>query len=158
MEILPDFNEKINFDDFDLSWRWDDIHNPSIEKSELGKIIAFSEAESKRLNKVIDYYESEGNLLKSFDETDWILANSETDTNTNRFREAFCELTKDFNENVIISWNRSTCVYTEKNIFIKYWDDFCYPNSDDVTIISESTNWVFFFNHIEVGKFWKRKD
>lgn len=26
----------------------------------------------------------------------------------------------------------------------------------DITVISDLTNWVYFYNHIEVGRLWKR--
>ena len=157
MKIELDANEIIAFEDFKLNWRWDDDHNPDISLEDKRQIIPLSIVESKRINKVIDYFESESNLYKTFESTDWIRASSETKNSIDKFSNDFQKLTQDYNENLFISWNRSTCIYTTKGIFIKYWDDFCYPISDDITIISELTNWVYFYNHIEVGQFWKRK-
>jgi len=158
MKIELDTNEIISFEDFELNWRWDDIHNPDISNEDKGQIIPLSIQESKRINKIIDYFELESNLYKSFEPTDWIRASSETLDSIEKFSNDFKKLTQDYNENLFISWNRTTCIYTTKEIFIKYWDDFCYPSSDDITIISELTNWVYFYNHIEVGRFWKRKN
>lgn len=157
MKIEIDTHEIIPFEDFELNWRWDDFHNPDISLEDKGQIKPLSIVESKRINKVIDYFKSESNLLKSFEQTDWFRASSETKESIDKFSNDFKELTKDYVENLFISWNRSTCIYTTKEIFIKYWDDFCYPSSDNITIISELTNWVYFYNHIEVGQFWKRK-
>ncbi len=157
MKIEVDINEIIQFKDFELSWRWDDVHNPNIPIEDKSQIKPLGILESKRINKVITYYESESNLLNLFEPTDWFRASSETKSTIEKFSNNFRILTQGYNENIFISWNRSTCVYTTKEIFIKYWDDFCYPGSDDITIISELTNWVYFYNHIEVGKFWKRK-
>jgi hypothetical protein len=157
MKIELDTNGIISFEKFELNWRWNNIHNPDISTEEKEQIKPLSIQESKRINKVIDYFESESNLYKSFEPTDWIRASSETKDSIDKFSNHFKELTQDYNENLFISWNRSTCIYTTKEIFIKFWDDFCYPGSDDITIISELTNWVYFYNHIEVGRFWKRK-
>jgi hypothetical protein len=157
MKIELDTNEIISFEDFELNWRRDDIHNPDISTEDKGQIKPLSIQESKRINKIIDYFELESNLYKSFEPTDWIRTSSETLDLIKKFSDDFKKLTQNYNENLFISWNRKTCIYTTKDIFIKYWDDFCYPSSDDVTIISELTNWVYFYNHIEVGRFWIRK-
>lgn len=157
MKIELDTNEIISFEDFELSWRWDSIHNPDISIEDKVQFKPLSIQESKRINKIIDYFELESNLYKSFEPTDWIRASSETLDSIEKFSNDFKKLTQDYNENLFISWNRTTCIYTTKDIFIKYWDDFCYPGSDDITIISEMTKWVYFYNHIEVGRFWERK-
>ena len=65
---------------------------------------------------------------------------------------------KPFDEDVIISWERKLTLKTTKKIFIKYWTDFLYPSSDDVTIISERTNWILFYNHCEVANIWIKSE
>lgn len=157
MKIDLDINEIIPLEDFSLNWRWDNIHNPNITIEEIKLIQPLSVLESKRINKIIDYYEDKNYLNKDFVPTDWFLANSETEKAISKFIDDFSKLTQSYKENLFISWNPSTCVYTTKDIFIKYWNDFCYPSSDDITIISEMTNWVYFYNHLEIGQFWKRK-
>ncbi len=157
MIIVPNLNETIGLNEFSLAWRWDNNHNPTIDLEELELIKPFNETEAKRLNKIIDFYENPENLKRDFVESDWLSANSETVEKKKKFADEISELTAEGYENVFISWNRSTCVYMPLKIFIKYWDDFCYPGSDDVTILSEYANWVLFYNHIEVCKFWKRK-
>ncbi len=157
MKIEYDKKEVIDFKDFGLNWRWDELHNPIITIEEKAQIMPLSIFESKRINKVIDHFEFEVNLFDLFVPTDWFRASYETEKSKQKFTSEFDQLTADFEENIFVSWDRSTCVYTTKRIFLRYWDDFCYPSSDNVTIISEKTNWVFFFNHVEVGKFWRRK-
>ena len=157
MKIGFDTKEIIPFENFELNWRWDFAHNPTILSVEKEQIEAFSEIESKRINKIIDYFESESNLRKSFESSDWFIASSETELAKKKFSDIFRQRTQNYNENLYISWNRTTCVYTTKEIFIKYWDDFCYPISDNVTIISEFTNWIYFYRHYGVGIFWERK-
>lgn len=157
MKIEYNKNEVINFEDFELNWRWDEIHNPEITNEEKTQILSFSIFESKRINKVIDYFEFEPNLHELFTPTDWFRVSCKTEKSKQNFTTEFKQLTSDFEENIFVSWNHSTCVYTTRDIFLRYWDDFCYPSSDNLTIISEKTNWIFFFNHIEVGKFWRRK-
>lgn len=156
MRIEIDEREIIPLKDFELSWRWNKSHSPNISEEEKELIRPLSKTESKRLNKVISYFENESNLKLKFTETDWIYAGAEDDDEILLFRSILSNILEGWNEDVIISWNRNTVVKTSKVIFLKYWDDFCYPTSDDVTIISKETNWVMFYNHIEVVKIWTR--
>ena len=158
MRIEIDNSEITDLKDFKLNWRWEKTHNPGISDSEKAQIEPVSEIESKRLNKVIDYFEIEDNLRNDFIETDWMSANSENDEKIDAFRNKLTSILDTWDENVIVTWNRTTTLKTTKEVFLKYWDDFCYPSSDDVTIISEETNWVMFYNHIEVAKIWTTKN
>lgn len=139
---------------FELKWRWEKTHNPDISIFEIEQILPVSQTESKRLNKVIDYFAVEDNLREHYTQTDWVSANSETDEEIERFRNQLTTILKNWNESVFVTWNRTTTIRTTKEIFIKYWDDFCYPSSDDVTIISEETNWIMFYRHFEVANIW----
>lgn len=154
MNIQIDKREIIPLSDFELGWRFDKGHNSDISDYDKKEILALSENESKRLNKVIDYYEIESNRIGKYLETDWFSANSENEDKVERFRNQVENYLKPFNEDIIISWERKLTLKTKKKIFIKYWTDFLYPSSDDVTIISERTNWILFYNHCEVANIW----
>lgn len=154
MNIQIDKREIIPLSDFELGWRFDKVHNSDISDYDKQEILALSENESKRLNKVIDYYEIESNRIGKYLETDWFSANSENEDKVERFRNQVENYLKPFNEDIIISWERKLTLKTTKKIFIKYWTDFLYPCSDDVTIISEKTNWILFYNHCEVANIW----
>lgn len=154
MNIHIDKREIIHLSDFELGWRFDKGHNSDISDYDKQEILALSENESKRLNKVIDYYEIESNRIGKYLETDWFSANSENEDKVERFRNQVENYLKPFNEDIIISWERKLTLKTTKKIFIKYWTDFLYPSSDDVTIISEKTNWILFYNHCEVANIW----
>jgi hypothetical protein len=157
LNIEVDHKEIISLHDFELKWRWEKTHNPDISETEKTQLRPVSEIESKRLNKVIDYFEIEGNLKRSFVQTDWISANSENNETTERFRKELSRVIEPWDEGIIVTWNRTTTMTTTREIFLKYWDDFCYPSSDDVTIISEKTNWVLFYRHFGVANIWTRQ-
>ncbi|WP_107037520.1 hypothetical protein [Brumimicrobium mesophilum] len=158
LRIEIDKNEIIALSDFELSWRWEKSHNSIISDFEKDQIIPVSEMESKRLNKVIDFFELEDDLSKKFINHDWIRATSDHEDNIALFRKKITSILEPWTENVLITWNRGTTLKTTKELFLKYWDDFCYPSSDDVTIISEETNWVMFYNHVEMAKIWTLKN
>ncbi len=60
------------------------------------------------------------------------------------------------NTTVILSWQPSTAVSTSWEIFARYWSDFCYPASDDLTVWSESEDWCLLYHHEEFLQFGKR--
>jgi predicted ATP-grasp superfamily ATP-dependent carboligase len=157
MNIEIDYNEVIPLEKFELGWRFDDFHNSGLSDNEKSEILALSETESKRLNKIIDYYEIESNRFEKYFETDWFSANSENEDNIAKVRTQVENYLKPFDENLIISWQRKIALKTSKKIFLKYWNDFLYPSSDDVTIISEKTNWILFYRHFEVANIWIKK-
>ena len=51
---------------------------------------------------------------------------------------------------VVVSWSDDTAVRTQWQVFRKYWDDFCYAASDDVSIWSPGSNWSLCYFHNEV--------
>ena len=156
MNINIDDREIIPLKDFKLGWRWEKTHNPDISELEKEQIQPVSESESKRLNKIIDYFEFEQNLIEKYSQTDWISANAENNVKVERFRNQLESILEPWNEGIIITWHRTITLKTTKTIFLKYWTDFLYPSSDDVTLISEKTNWIMFYRHFEVANIWTK--
>jgi hypothetical protein len=157
VKINIEVEEFIPLKDFELGWRWETNHNSEISELEKKLIQPVSESESKRLNKIIDYFEFEPNLTGKYNQTDWIRANAENNLKVEKFRHQLELLLEPWNEGIIITWKRNVTLKTSKLIFLKYWTDFLYPSSDDVTIISEETNWVMFYRHFEVANIWTKK-
>ena len=50
---------------------------------------------------------------------------------------------------VVVSWDAVDAVETSWRTFSTYWDDFCYPSSDDVTIYPLDGRWVLCYHHTE---------
>ena len=140
MNIQIDKKEIIPLSDFALGWRFDKVNNSDISHCDKNEIFALSENESKRLNKIIDYYEIESNRIGKYLEKGWFSANSENVNKIETFRTHVENYLKPFDEDIIISWERKLALNTTKKIFIKYYSDFLYPSSDDVSIIYETTN------------------
>jgi len=58
---------------------------------------------------------------------------------------------------IAVSWDKANCVTTLWRIFCKYWDDFCYPSSDDVLVWSQEEDWVLYYCHHEIFEYGTRK-
>lgn len=51
---------------------------------------------------------------------------------------------------VTISWDRETALTLRWTKFCDYWDDFCYPSSDDADLFLENGLHFMRWNHFEV--------
>ncbi len=58
---------------------------------------------------------------------------------------------------VIVSWDRQTAVITQWATFVRHWDAFCYPSSDDVTVWSPSDDWTLCYRHFQVLEIGRRR-
>jgi len=59
-------------------------------------------------------------------------------------------------ERVTVRWGCDhVAVETTWEIFAKYWDDFCYPVSDDVQVFPRSGEWLLLYHETEVFE-WGR--
>ncbi len=57
---------------------------------------------------------------------------------------------------VYVSWSKDWAVEMSWNIFTEYWDDFCYPSSDDVTVVPVSGAWHLLYHHYEQFDYIRR--
>ena len=58
---------------------------------------------------------------------------------------------------ITVCWDESTAVETTWEIFTRYWDDFCYPGSDDVMVFPASAAWLFVYHHEEAFMWGDRR-
>jgi hypothetical protein len=52
-------------------------------------------------------------------------------------------------QRVIVSWDQDHALETSWLTFRSYWNDFCYPSSDDVTIVPLEGGWTLRYHHWE---------
>jgi hypothetical protein len=63
----------------------------------------------------------------------------------------------DLSARIYVSWEASIAVQTTWEIFSGYWDDFCYPSSDDVVVWPESENWALLYHHEQEFQFGRTR-
>ena len=52
-------------------------------------------------------------------------------------------------ERVVVVWDKVNALETSWRTFCGYWDGFCYPSSDDVTICPIESGWMLDYHHGE---------
>ena len=73
-----------------------------------------------------------------------------------RVRDWLATLPVEPTATVLASWDVETAVVTDWQTFVAYWDDFCYPSSDDVTVWNPQGAWYLCYDHEEVFRFGRR--
>lgn len=56
-------------------------------------------------------------------------------------------------QTILVSWANHLAVCTDWSVFLAYWDDFCYPSSDDVSIWTPNAAWTVCYDHDEFFAF-----
>ena len=58
---------------------------------------------------------------------------------------------------ILVCWGPDLGVLTDWALFIKRWDTFCYPSSDDVMILPLDSSWALRYDHEEEFVFAMRR-
>jgi hypothetical protein len=80
-------------------------------------------------------------------------ATCDSDHAWSKIRDALRALPIAPDQRVIVGWDRNDAVETSWRTFFTYWDDFCYPSSDDVTIYPVNEKWTLCYHHWETFSF-----
>ena len=137
-------------DQFNLNWRFTDPECNQLPISDLEKIQPLASVISEQFSKVLSKFGNHSILAESDDSfrTDLDIVDA------NLVKKWLSEKVNGSDQNVFLHWYFGNySVMTTWDIFIKYWDDFCYPSSDDVFIFPASADWILFYCHEEIFEF-----
>jgi hypothetical protein len=144
--------QTISLEEFPLRWRWTEEEYCLLSDDELSQIAPLAPKPAK------DVWETS---LK------FSSASSDFSPNTDLFINIESVSASDYDtvkrwlservlsSEIIVSWQPDLAVLTNTDLFIKYWSEFCYPSSDDVSIWPLDKSWVLHYWHEEV--FWYGK-
>lgn len=133
---------------FPLAWRWTQASHNVLPPEVLAQIVPMSQATAPR--GVTPRGELERPLFDAIE-------NASTDVRSDKGTEWLRKLPVAMSEQVIVRWDTSTAVQTTWDVFTTYWDDFCYPNSDDVEVFPESGAWLLLFHHWQEFEWGRRR-
>ena len=125
--------------EFSLKYRFTDPKWNLLPKEYLTKIRPFSVAWARRLReRSIAFLYSLDRRVDLFTQVLHHDADGEPEEITRSWLQ---DLPSDDDEDVVISWNREDAVLAPWGVFVRYWDDFCYP-FENVVVWPLSENWV----------------
>jgi len=133
--------------EFQLEWRWTDDRWNKLPESTLAQIFPLKRPKAYQIHELCVGFV--GSLAR-----DSIEQCSASDNAP--VREWLSKLPVSNDERVALSWSGSLSVATTWRIVCEYWDDFCYPSSDDVFVLPLNEDWLLVYHHDEKFKFGKR--
>ena len=138
-----------SLENFPLIWRWTDPKYIVLTEEELSQIQPLDKASAKIVWKQSLEFASNKNDFSPNEK----IFNRVEGIDSQNYEVASSWLKEKIPDvEIIVTWQPEFAVITNSNLFIKYWDDFCYPASDDVSIWPENESWILHYWHEE--KFW----
>lgn len=138
---------------FPLIWRWTSANHALFSESELAALRPCSPLEAARIHDDShSLYGPNGLYEQHFTGLHIHAADGSISDGCAWLRAQAPDLSKQ----VVVSWDRQTALRTSWELFTAHWDDFCYPSSDDVTVIPDCCSWVLRYTHWEEFQFGTR--
>ncbi len=141
--------------EFPLRWRWTDPRWNELPTEALAAIQPFTDRKARELLQYSLAFTNATGLFESQFEN---VPHLDTRVDSAEVRQWLLEHSPDKNQMVIVSWDHHHAVLVRWGVFCEYWDDFCYPAFDCVTIWPLSEDWALIYLHHEefiFGK-WRR--
>lgn len=135
-----------------MKWRFTDPKYNQLSPRHLSQITTLSPSGAKRLGDIIarsrlhdgiPFVDGFFNRVESTSIGD-SYDNVEEDS---RIRKWLFERGIAFATPIYLSWQPELAVKTSWKILVKYWSDFYYPISDDLTVIDGTFRWAVLFFH-----------
>src|SRR5687768_10530675 len=123
-------------EEFPLAWRWIDRQHHLLPSDVLAEIRPLAEASAEIIAAEARDRCREA-PVSEFAET-WSAEWDDPDS----VRKRLQLLAISRSASVLVSWDERTAVETSWSVFYRYWDAFCYPSSDDVSVWSPAADWV----------------
>ena len=126
--------------EFPLAWRWTQSSHTVLPPDVLARIRPLSSAEAARVHQSSRHPHSGA-------------ADSCSAEEESRARIWLRRVQPELRAGVFVSWSEDLAVETSWDIFTEYWDDFCYPSSDDVMVVPVAGSWRLIYHHYEQFEF-----
>ena len=164
MRIKVDFtpSDFIPLSQHELVWRWTDSKYNVLPPADLNNIRAISEAKVKEIDPILfQLLDLRTQELRVAHFTDIHSVGKFNDDDLDSAQGwLFDHVPREASSQIIIWWlNGGGAVLTTADIFCRYWDDFCYPSSDDVLVWSTDDRWAVSYHHADYLSFaFRRRD
>ena len=143
----------MNAETFPLAWRWTQPSHAVLPPEVLAQIHPMQAHESAQLSAKARSFRIDGHLSPN---NFGSLRTHETIGSIAEARSWLREQQSDVTVEVFVEWDSELVISTTWQIFTEYWDDFCYPASDNVTVWPMTGAWVLLYHHYEQFEFGRR--
>lgn len=140
-------------DDFPLKWRFTDPKYVELSDAHLAQVRPLDEQSSRRLWDYIGQSGLHGSdpfragFFRNLESVSTLHDEGDYAGEDSRVRNWLYQCALPFEKRVLLSWQPDLAVETTWQLLVKYWSDFYYPTSDDLTVCDESLEWALLFHH-----------
>lgn len=137
----------VPLDHFELAWRWTKATHAVLPTEVLARIRPLTADAAAAIGS-----EAAARCRDAIDVDEQFSARLDT-VGREAVRIRLAALPIPLSQTILVSWDTHLAVLTEWSVFLTYWDDFCYPSSDDVSIWSPDGAWTVCYEHGETFVF-----
>lgn len=133
-----------SLDEFPLRWRWTDPRWNELPDDALKAIQPFTDGKARELLQYSLGFSNASGLFESHFEH---ISRIDAPADSPVVHQWLLDRSQDKDQMVIVSWDHHHAALVRWDVFCEYWDDFCYPASDCVTIWPLSEKWALMYLH-----------
>ena len=134
-------------EEFPLAWRWTQESHALLSDEELIQIEPLKNGSAQ---KVSDFLQQLSAKMTLSDDQSLSTSTTSADDVAKWLKSLPVS-----NDAILVSWDPETAVRVAWPLFIFRWDDFCYPSSDDATIVPLDGGWLMSYFHWEEFRWGK---
>ena len=151
--IQIDADDTTGLDEFSLKWRWTDERHANLCDEERARIRPLRPAAAAAAWRL-----SIGSVSEELELDPSVYEDVERAPARTKSDSGFLTRLPAGRIPVVVSWDQHTAVLTDSELFVQRWDDFCYPSSDDVTVIPVDESWLLHYSRGEEFLFARKRN
>lgn len=138
--------------DFPLKWRFTDPKYSVLPAAHLEQVRPLDTISAKRVSRFVsesglhDEIPFRASIFQHVESTK-IGDSHGNEEEDDRIRKWLYRCAIPFDRKIFLIWQPEWVVETTWKMLVKYWTDFYYPISDDLTVCDESLQWALLFFH-----------
>lgn len=137
----------IALENFALKWRWTDGRYKKFPDSVLSQINPLkTEKASELYNFQNQFSPFENFQYETVADENYIKTDIFDDSAVKNWLENKIGADENF---IFLCWDKDWAIRTTPKVFCDYWQDFCYPASDDIVVTAEKADWIIVYHHEE---------
>jgi hypothetical protein len=134
----------VGIEEFPLAWRWTQVSHAVLAPEVLASLTPLHAHDAEQLYRRGERLFPQGTVAA-------VTHQAFEDPEPTRAWLEVLPIARD--GRVLIAWNRETAISLPWKTFVAYWNDFCYPSSDDAFVFPEEGMSALAWNHYEVFEF-----
>lgn len=149
-----------SLESFPLKWRWTDSRWNKLPEKALRSIRPLSERRTGELHLYSLEFLTQSGIVEEENKEPLFENIIRVDASSGEraeIRRWLAERSPESNQKAIVSWNDHLAVLVDWAIFCEFWNDFCYPSSDDAAVFPLSEKWMLFYSHDDYFVFGERR-